>query len=99
MESPAGGLQKSMGRKPVVKQPSPFRSLHRHKKQGVTQHLLMQNTPLMPSTPGLWELIPMNCSYRSRTVVNRLLKLRKPWSDRSEEHTSELQSRGHLVCR
>src|SRR5207253_3288875 len=22
-----------------------------------------------------------------------------PWSSRSEEHTSELQSRGHLVCR
>src|SRR5439155_9230154 len=22
-----------------------------------------------------------------------------PWSPRSEEHTSELQSRGHLVCR
>src|SRR5437870_8372121 len=25
--------------------------------------------------------------------------LRKPFSRRSEEHTSELQSRGHLVCR
>src|SRR2546429_3636321 len=23
----------------------------------------------------------------------------KPWSERSEEHTSELQSRLHLVCR
>src|SRR5690625_5611931 len=23
----------------------------------------------------------------------------KPWMKRSEEHTSELQSRGHLVCR
>src|SRR5437660_7522161 len=23
----------------------------------------------------------------------------KPYCDRSEEHTSELQSRGHLVCR
>src|SRR5690625_6396991 len=24
---------------------------------------------------------------------------RRWWTDRSEEHTSELQSRGHLVCR
>src|SRR5690625_6838348 len=26
-------------------------------------------------------------------------RLRQPHSSRSEEHTSELQSRGHLVCR
>src|SRR5690625_6618023 len=26
-------------------------------------------------------------------------RLARPWDRRSEEHTSELQSRGHLVCR
>src|SRR5207253_9020279 len=27
------------------------------------------------------------------------LQWMKKWNERSEEHTSELQSRGHLVCR
>src|SRR5690625_3589048 len=31
--------------------------------------------------------------------VNQILVNGKPFFDRSEEHTSELQSRGHLVCR
>src|SRR5690625_5772218 len=32
--------------------------------------------------------------------LQEYLKVNLPvWSDRSEEHTSELQSRGHLVCR
>src|SRR3989442_8842100 len=29
----------------------------------------------------------------------RILKLSRNWIERSEEHTSELQSRPHLVCR
>src|SRR2546422_6477309 len=34
-----------------------------------------------------------------RTKLERALKTGKPASGRSEEHTSELQSRLHLVCR
>src|SRR5207253_6042256 len=34
-------------------------------------------------------------SFRSTTLTRKLFVLR----NRSEEHTSELQSRGHLVCR
>src|SRR5437660_6041536 len=37
-------------------------------------------------------------SSRSRTPARRRAS-RSPPSSRSEEHTSELQSRGHLVCR
>src|SRR5579884_673321 len=43
--------------------------------------------------------------YRYGLMVNPELRIYKPWLDqafidevRSEEHTSELQSRGHLVC-
>src|SRR5690625_5952431 len=33
-------------------------------------------------------------------IYDALVRLVQPWSmRRSEEHTSELQSRGHLVCR
>src|SRR5690625_5319838 len=32
-------------------------------------------------------------------IIIRKLPLRKKFLPRSEEHTSELQSRGHLVCR
>src|SRR6266508_6085968 len=34
-----------------------------------------------------------SCTHSSGTVC------KSPWPPRSEEHTSELQSRGHLVCR
>src|SRR5207253_7672387 len=34
-----------------------------------------------------------------RVVASRYYTGRRPPSTRSEEHTSELQSRGHLVCR
>src|SRR5439155_9504216 len=43
-----------------------------------------------------------SCGWRSeRTPVSRGRKVRSKASgaNRSEEHTSELQSRGHLVCR
>src|SRR5439155_2842078 len=36
---------------------------------------------------------------RLRYTAVRRRELALPGSDRSEEHTSELQSRGHLVCR
>src|SRR2546422_5213471 len=37
----------------------------------------------------------------SLTGISRAISFRRPWreSERSEEHTSELQSRLHLVCR
>src|SRR5207253_9366751 len=37
-------------------------------------------------------------SRRTQSLLNVRLSLRT-FADRSEEHTSELQSRGHLVCR
>src|SRR6476620_12797800 len=35
----------------------------------------------------------------SRPNLSTLRPLRRPWPRRSEEHTSELQSRQYLVCR
>src|SRR5690625_5698564 len=53
-------------------------------------------TPHFPYTT----LFRSNCPRSGRCAVSRSrwtdLKSRSP---RSEEHTSELQSRGHLVCR
>src|SRR5690625_6768064 len=50
-----------------------------------------------------------SCQYRNRNVVEQRRKKEQGQGDhprtnnigesRSEEHTSELQSRGHLVCR
>src|SRR5690625_5497447 len=37
--------------------------------------------------------------YKDRTVAGFKENLHKQFVSRSEEHTSELQSRGHLVCR
>src|SRR5207253_10934208 len=36
---------------------------------------------------------------RSNRTINHALTVVRSFYDRSEEHTSELQSRGHLVCR
>src|SRR5437870_11184781 len=38
-------------------------------------------------------------NYMSPEQADGRLDLLGPTTDRSEEHTSELQSRGHLVCR
>src|SRR5439155_22079726 len=41
---------------------------------------------------------PLGCARRC-TSTRRRARASRPGSRRSEEHTSELQSRGHLVCR
>src|SRR5690625_6887292 len=37
--------------------------------------------------------------FASCSAISSESKMRRFWACRSEEHTSELQSRGHLVCR
>src|SRR5690625_6546859 len=47
-------------------------------------------------------LFPYTTLFRSHRSSNPLSQLPEGWRwrlNRSEEHTSELQSRGHLVCR
>src|SRR2546422_8530254 len=39
------------------------------------------------------------CPRFSRNLLREVFHHRKHWVGRSEEHTSELQSRLHLVCR
>src|SRR5690625_5919315 len=46
-------------------------------------------------TIGSWEIVVGG----TLIVANAILEKRRPEFLRSEEHTSELQSRGHLVCR
>src|SRR5690625_5721536 len=45
----------------------------------------------------VWAPLPLNWRYRLTSGWPRLAVWCARW--RSEEHTSELQSRGHLVCR
>src|SRR5439155_4660423 len=60
---------------------------HRHRKQQRSDARQTDSRPQLESTPA----------FASRAV--RYLNIVKIRSMRSEEHTSELQSRGHLVCR
>src|SRR5437870_9373480 len=54
---------------------------------------------LFPYTT-LFRSIGGNNEVNNRTLTETILRLMgKKWDERSEEHTSELQSRGHLVCR
>src|SRR5690625_5411845 len=48
----------------------------------------------MSGTVGVERIFPINLPALERIEVNKRGKV-----SRSEEHTSELQSRGHLVCR
>src|SRR5215510_16118776 len=57
---------------------------------------------LMIRRPPRSTLFPYTTLFRSRSSPPCLPSrsgARRGWSPRSEEHTSELQSRGHLVCR
>src|SRR5207253_10484919 len=67
---------------------------------------LWQVKPRMPDLPTI-ESIELRASdlevpYFGHAAVGHVdgrLEVRRAELDRSEEHTSELQSRGHLVCR
>src|SRR6266702_8694295 len=48
-------------------------------------------------TLSLHDALPI--SWRVRAAAQRITSWPRRHSRRSEEHTSELQSRGHLVCR
>src|SRR6266702_6682625 len=59
---------------------------------------------LMIRRPPRSTLFPYTTLFRSRTrlpvpIRGAVLRPDPPACSRSEEHTSELQSRGHLVCR
>src|SRR6266702_7286442 len=58
---------------------------------------------LMIRRPPRSTLFPYTTLFRShlklRCVCRHLMRVRPQIQMRSEEHTSELQSRGHLVCR
>src|SRR5215813_14633305 len=58
---------------------------------------------LMIRRPPRSTLFPYTTLFRSRAPPQRARPPRprtvQPWCSRSEEHTSELQSRPHLVCR
>src|SRR5690625_6324223 len=60
---------------------------------------------MSPNRQRLWEqhtgttVLPVSRSFADTSVApNSQLDVPQVWG-RSEEHTSELQSRGHLVCR
>src|SRR5207253_6811353 len=53
---------------------------------------------LCHANQGSWKSIAMRFVGSCRITWRTISRLR-PDSGRSEEHTSELQSRGHLVCR
>src|SRR5690625_6031619 len=54
---------------------------------------LLRNTDMNVSQ------ICYDCGFNNVSNFNRQFKKSTGLSPRSEEHTSELQSRGHLVCR
>src|SRR5690625_5921768 len=63
------------------------------KKRGALLRLSWQKyAPQLVCAQQPWRTYPPPAIQHSKTV-------RKRHAGRSEEHTSELQSRGHLVCR
>src|SRR5690625_7127879 len=62
-------------------------------RTGATREKIWQPMPLMTGHLVNQWLLVLNCSNSTSWSCNWRLK------ERSEEHTSELQSRGHLVCR
>src|SRR5260364_492137 len=50
-------------------------------------------------TLSLHDALPISPNLNSRSNENDVIRSRRPGAGRSEEHTSELQSPDHLVCR
>src|SRR3712207_8537480 len=73
----------------------PYTTLFRSTQQGVHRHLPAAPTPLVPP-PHTVRGPPQGCVLEE---VGRCRPVTLPVSPRSEEHTSELQSRQYLVCR
>src|SRR5690625_5681542 len=71
---------------------------------GVATNEQRQRVVLSPPQLRMRDL-PMFVGYQDRTAEAHnhaktgLASITRVWETRSEEHTSELQSRGHLVCR
>src|SRR3712207_7630309 len=79
----------------------PYTTLFRSPRSGIVNSVV---SPPKPGKPGARNLQPAPCSPLLRTDVPGLLQQvtrRAPGEPalRSEEHTSELQSRQYLVCR
>src|SRR5439155_26333627 len=77
----------------------PFSALRRG-GQGVRSGAGSHNVKVLPAPVALSTEMSPPCSWARRRAIARLRPV-PPRSRlrRSEEHTSELQSRGHLVCR
>src|SRR5690625_6716875 len=63
----------------------------------VTRNLLDQMIPILLEQDEMPDIIQKQLSVEE--PFNHRLHLKLQFGSRSEEHTSELQSRGHLVCR
>src|SRR5437660_2525823 len=61
--------------------------------------LMIPRPPISTLFPYTTLFRSWRTSCRSPQPLRPLLSLQRPQRPRSEEHTSELQSRGHLVCR
>src|SRR5437870_10637203 len=77
--------------------PDPWCETGRKNAPGGRRGLILSRTPFLGGPrcrEPSWQ--PRCCSVLPHAVAARRHRMRQ---DRSEEHTSELQSRGHLVCR
>src|SRR5690625_5756404 len=53
----------------------------------------------IPFGIACWKMVPLAFLPLGQQIVPATSARQDPFGGRSEEHTSELQSRGHLVCR
>src|SRR5207253_4988356 len=97
--------------RPLTPTPFPYTTLFRSFRHAATALVNARTARVMiaadpapdPIAQSWMTAFPNAADYRAPTIARELTTT--PWSPiasdsaRSEEHTSELQSRGHLVCR
>src|SRR5690625_6413455 len=59
---------------------------------------ILETIEIVDNFDDLWKMVK-NKTVFSQTDLQKMLDEKGKLNVRSEEHTSELQSRGHLVCR
>src|SRR5690625_5714508 len=90
--------------RPPISPPFPYTTLFRSSSDGTEQEFDLRGDQWQLDAriikwQGFVAAMGVKPGYRLDRISGRYYTLEDERSARSEEHTSELQSRGHLVCR
>src|SRR5690625_2722966 len=77
---------------------TPFHHVYNAQVKATAMPIAVMANPISPAGTSVMNSAAKNCTVPT-PMIAPTMRMRAVMDRRSEEHTSELQSRGHLVCR